>query len=140
MNKIKKILRKEKGVTGIDIATGAIVFILFTSTIFAIYLQIYKQSALVKIHEDAMGYIISICEDIDLKKYEDTEDIVQYGNTIIQAINLPTDKYTLELRKEKYIDVNSSAQDLVKKIKISLKYNFDNEERTIQVNKIKVKE
>ena len=131
---------RECGATGIDIATGAMIFILFTSTIFTIYLQIYKQSALVKIHEDVMGYIIQICEDIDMKSYATTENIETYKNQIIQDINLPTDKYTLSLLSEKYIDENPSAQDLVKRINIKIKYNFDNEEREIQINKIKIKE
>lgn len=139
MNKNKK-LKQENGATGIDIATGAIIFILFTSTIFTLYLQIYKQSALVKIHEDIMGYIIEICEDIDMQSYEATEDLEQYKVQVTQTINLPTDKYTLSLTNEKYIDENTSAEDVVKRINIKVRYNFDNEEREIQINKIKVKE
>lgn len=140
MNKINKKMKNEKGATGIDIATGAMIFILFTSTIFALYLQIYKQSALVKIHQDIVGYMIEICEDIDMKSYEETEDLNQYGEQIVSQIDLPTDKYTLTLTKEKYIQDNPDAQDLVKRIKINIKYNFDNKEREIQINKIKIKE
>lgn len=139
MKKNKKI-RSEKGATGIDLTTGALIFILFTSVVFTLYLQIYKLSALVKIHEEAMGYIILICEDIDMQNYQATEDLEQYKTGVMQRISLPSNKYTLSLSKTKYTDTNSTAQDLVKRITISIKYNFDNEDREIKINKIKVKE
>lgn len=139
MCKSKKNIN-EKGATGLDLATGMMIFILFTSTIFTLYLQIYKQSSLVKIHEDIMGYIIAICEDIDMEDYESTEDLETYKDEVTQRVHLPTDKYTLSLSKEKYADINTSAEDLVKRIKIKVTYNFDNQEREIQISKIKVKE
>ena len=139
MFKNKKIT-SEKGATGLDLATGMIIFILFTSTIFTLYLQIYKQSSLVKIHEDALGYIIQICEDIDMQPYEETEDLEEYQKTITQKLNLPTNKYSLSLSKEKYIDTHIEAEDYVKKIKVKVTYIFDNEENEIEISKIKVKE
>lgn len=140
MNKENLKLRSERGASGLDIATGAVIFMIFTTLVFSLYLQIYKQTALIKIHEDAMGYIIQICEDIDMKNYGQTEDLEEYKNTIINEINLPQDKYKLSLFQEKYIEENPEAQDLVKKISINITYNFDGEDRQITVNKIKVKE
>ena len=138
---IKKInLKKENGATGLDIATGALVFILFTTVILTLYVQIYKQSALIKIHQDAMTYVIKICEDIDLKEYGEIEDLNDYKNSIISQIGLPEDRYTLSLSQEKYIDTYPDAKDIVKKIKISLVYNFAGQDKEIIVNKIKVKE
>lgn len=140
MKKIKKMIKNERGFTGLDLVTGAIIFSLLTSTIFTLYLQIYKQSSLIKIHEHAMGYIIEICEDIDMQDYASTENLEQYKQEIINKISLPTDKYSLSLTQEKYIDINENASDLVKRISINVKYNFDSKEREIKVNKIKVKE
>lgn len=139
MKKNKKN-RGEIGATGIDLTTGALIFILFTSVVFTLYLQIYKLSALVKIHEEAMGYMILICEDIDMQNYQATENLDQYKTGVMQRISLPSNKYTLSLSKVKYTDTNSTAQDVVKRITISIKYNFDNEVREIKINKIKVKE
>ena len=87
-----------------------------------------------------MGYIILICEDIDMQNYQSTENLDQYKTQVMERISLPSNKYTLSLSKVKYTDTNSTAQDLVKRITISIKYNFDNEDREIKVNKIKVKE
>ena len=140
MSKNKQKLKKEKGATGLDIATGAFVFILFTTVILTLYLQIYKQSSIIKIHENAMGYIIEICEDIDMRDYGELEDINEYKERIIAQINLPEDKYNLVLTQEKYIDTHTDAQDLVKRMKINITYNFVGQERSIEVNKIKVKE
>lgn len=138
----RKIIKfnKENGATALDISTGALIFMLFTSVIFTLYLQIYKQSSLIKIHQDAMGYVIQICEDIDLQSYETTENLEEYKNDIINKINLPVNKYTLTLKQEKYVDTHPGADDIVKKIIVNIKYTFDNEERSIEIKKIKVKE
>ena len=133
-------LNKERGATALDISTGALIFMLFTSIIFTLYLQIYKQSSLVKIHQDVMGYVIQICEDIDLEDYEATEDLEEYKNNIISKINLPVDRYKLTLQQEKYIDTHPEAEDIVKKIIVNINYTFDNEERSIEIKKLKVKE
>lgn len=140
MKKILEKLRKEKGITGLDITTGAIVFFLFTTLIFTLFLQIYKQSSLIKIHQQAMGYIIDICEDIDLQDYNFTEDLQEYKNYIIDEIGLPQDNYNLTLSVEKYIETHPNAEDLVKKITVNIRYTFDGEEKSIEVNKIKVRE
>lgn len=140
MNKKMIKLKKETGASGLDVATGALIFMMFTSLIFSLYLQIYKQTSLIKIHENALGYIIQICEDIDMKSYGETEDLAEYKNQVIQTIDMPEDKYTLLMYQEKYIDENPNAQDLVKKITINVTYNFDGEDRTITIKKIKVKE
>lgn len=140
MKKMLKEVKKERGATGLDVATGTMIFILFTTVILTLYIQIYKHSAIIKIHENAMGYIIQICEDIDMKNYGEIEDLQEYKNMLIALINLPEDKFKLSLTQEKYIDKHPDAQDIVKKIKISLTYNFDGQDREISVNKIKVKE
>ena len=69
-----------------------------------------------------------------------TEDLEGYKNQIINKINLPEDRYTLTLQQEKYIDTHPEANDIVKKIIVNIKYTFDNEERDIEIAKIKVKE
>ena len=140
MKIIKPKLRSEKAATGLDITTGALVFVLFTTLIFTLYLQIFKQSSIVKIHQDALGYIIQICENIDMESYETTENIEQYKDNIIDEINFPIDRYNLDLSVEKYTDIYPEAQDIVKRIKVSVSYVFDGEERKIEINKIKVKE
>lgn len=140
MKKIKMSLKEETGVTALDISTGTLIFVLFTTVILALYTQIYKQSALIKIHQDAMSYIIQICEDIDLKEYGMTENINEYKLNIIEQINFPIDKYELTLNQEKYIETHLDAEDLVKRINIRITYTFDGQEKIIEVNKIKVKE
>ncbi len=140
MRKKRFNFKGEKAATSIDIVTGVFIFMMFTSLIFALYIQIYKQSSIIKIHQDAMGYIIQICEDIDMEDYETTDDLNEYKKDIISKINLPEDRYTLTLQQEKYIDTNKDAKDILKKIVINIKYTFDNEQRSIEVKKIKVKE
>ena len=135
----KKKIKKEKGATGLDVATGVVIFMLFSTFILTLYVQIYKQTSIIKIHEDAMGYIISICEDIDMRNYGDIEDLQQYTALIKTKIGLPN-RYNLQITQEKYINTHPEAEDIVKRLTISITYNFDEEDRVITVNKIKVKE
>lgn len=136
-NKTK--IKKEKGATGLDVATGVVIFMLFSTFILTLYVQIYKQTSIIKIHEDAMGYIIPICEDIDMRNYDDIEDLQQYTALIKTKIGLPN-RYNLQITQEKYINTHPEAEDIVKRLTISITYNFDEEDRVITVNKIKVKE
>lgn len=140
MKKIGQNVKSEKAATALDITTGVLIFVTFTSVIFALYLQIYKQSSIIKIHQDAMGYVIQICEDIDLQSYEATENLEEYKADVISRINFPEDRYKLNFQLEKYIESNPEAEDLVKKITVNISYTFDNEERSIEIKKIKVKE
>ena len=140
MDENKQKIKRENGATGLDVATGALIFILFTTVILTLYVQIYKQSSIIKIHEDAMGYIIEICEDIDMRNYGELEDINGYKDMIIAKIGLPVDRYNLYLTQEKYIDTHADAKDLVKRMKRNIRYNFDGQERSIEVNKVEVKE
>ena len=140
MKIIGQRVKSEKAATALDITTGVLIFVLFTYVIFTLYLQIYKQSSIVKIHQDVMGYAIQICEDIDLQSYENTEDLEAYKEDIISRINFPEDRYVLNLQQEKYIESNQKAEDIVKKIIVNISYTFDNEERSIELKKLKVKE
>ena len=128
--------KNNKGTTTLDMTTGVIIFVLFTSLILTLYLNIYKQASLIKIHEDAMSYLTKICEAIDLKAYDDTDDV----NAIAREVGLPTDKYKISYTIEKYTKDHPEAEDLVKRINITLLYTFDKETRTIEISKIKVKE
>ena len=48
-NKTK--IKKEKGATGLDVATGVVIFMLFSTFILTLYVQIYKQTSIIKIHD-----------------------------------------------------------------------------------------
>ena len=69
-----------------------------------------------------------------------TEDLEAYKEDIISRINFPEDRYVLNLQQEKYIESNQKAEDIVKKIIVNISYTFDNEERSIELKKLKVKE
>ena len=82
-------------------------------------------------------YLNSLIYNIE---YGEIENLQEYTNLIIAKTGLPLDKYTLTLTQEKYIDSHPEAQDIVKRINVNIRYNFDGQDREIEVNKIKVKE
>lgn len=136
-------LKKENGVTNADMVIGMIIFIIGAATILTLYLQIYKLTSKIKIDQTAIGYITEICEQIDLNNYEDIT--VENVNTIISNAKIP-DNYqftcsNIENYSSKYMQsTGNEIPDVVKKVFINVKYNFDNYSRNYQVSKIKVKE
>lgn len=136
-------LKKENGVTNADMVIGMIIFIIGAATILTLYLQIYKLTSKIKIDQTAIGYITEICEQIDLNNYEDIT--VENVNTIISNAKIPSNYEitcsNIENYSSNYKDeTGNDIPDVVKKVFINVKYNFDNYSRNYQVSKIKVKE
>lgn len=135
--------KKENGVTNADMVIGMIIFIIGAATILTLYLQIYKLTSKIKIDQTAFGYITEICEQIDLNNYEDIT--VENVNTIISNAKIPSNYEitcsNIENYSSNYKDeTGNDIPDVVKKVFINVKYNYDNYSRNYQVSKIKVKE
>ena len=120
-------IKSERGATGIDVAGGLIIFVAASAIIVTLYYQIYMNVAIAKIHEVAIGCVTEIFEQIDLENYDDITD------TKVQSL--------IEQSKiNQYSDEIESAEDIVKKIKITVTYSVNGQEREFKMNKIKIRE
>lgn len=135
-------LKGEKGVTGIDVTIGLILFLIGTTAVLNMYLQIYKNSTMLKINETILGYVTEIFEEIDLENYDDITN--QRVEEIINAANIPS-QYTITKTITKYKDLvenktDEKVNDYVKKITLNIKYSIDNVQRDFDISKVKVRE
>lgn len=70
-------IKNEKGVTGIDIAGGIVVFAFASTIILSMYFNLYMNAVSIKIHQAVVAYITEIFERIDLENYDNiTEESV----------------------------------------------------------------
>lgn len=138
-------IKNERGITGIDIVGGLIIFMFASSAILVMYYNLYVNVTSIKIHETAIGIITDIFEKIDLENYDEitetkiAELISDSGANEYFSKEKNNSNISYEL--EKYTDINSYAKmDLVKKIKITVKYQINGENKEVSLYKIKIKE
>lgn len=132
-------IREEKGITGIDVATGIVIFIIASTVILELYYQIYVHTVSIKIHETAIGYITEIFESIDLAQYDDVDTVEEIENNIIKDTIKSPYQYQVEI--DKYSEDVPESKDLVERITIKISYNINEKEnRSFEMNKIKIRE
>lgn len=138
-------INNEKGATGIDVATGLIIFIVASVAVVNLYYQIYVTSVTIKIHEVAVGCITEVFERIDLENY-DTITEEKVGQMIDDA-NM--NKYFNETKNKSHVEYSVSnysdetggfAEDIVKRINITVVYTISGNQVTFPINKLKVRE
>ena len=100
--------------------------------------------AIAKIHEVTIGCVTEIFEQIDLENYDDITDTKVQSlieqSKINQYFDESRNHSTITYTIEKYSDEIESAEDIVKKIKITVTYSVNGQEREFKMNKIKIRE
>lgn len=70
-------IKSERGVTGIDIVGGLLVFAFASTAILSMYFNLYVNAVSLKIHQVVVGYVTEVFERIDLENYDNvTEESV----------------------------------------------------------------
>lgn len=151
--------KKEKGVTGVDIATGIIIFIVSSTTILAMYYEIFIQIVAIRLHEIAVAAVTEVFEGIDAASYDEVNqyktsatgeinegivyDLIRYSD-LKSKTKTGKDIYTTTLSIEKYSETSENhdkgLNDYLIKVSIFVKYQIGDKERSFQMNKIKIKE
>lgn len=138
-------IKSEKGITGIDVAGGLLIFVLTAAGILTLYYNIYVNSISIKIHQTAIAYIAEVFERIDLENYENItrQSVGQFiaDTGMLDYFNEEKNNSSIEYEVYKYSDSNSEVtHDLVKKVQVILKYTINGKEVKFPMNKLKVKE
>lgn len=134
--KCKKYLKSNQGFTMQDLAIAIIILFLFVGTIGGIYLTIYQVQADTKIDSIATLYTVQIMEYIDKVSYDDVINGME--DTVRQEFGIP-ESFGILIDVSSYLPTGNS-QDLVKQVKLTLTYHFGNDDRTINIEKLKIKE
>lgn len=129
---MKKIFN-EKGITGIDLTIGIVVLSIFTGVIVSLMLNAYSTSIGVKKSANAMAYATIILEKVDEKSFEDVNDsFVEYLEALGE-VDI-SDDYTITFNTEVL------EENLFKKATITVSYDVNDDQKSITINKLKIKE
>lgn len=133
----KRILQSNKGFTIQDLAVAIIAIVLFAGIIGSTYVSIYKVQAETQVEAVATLFTVQIMEYIDKIGYDEVR--ADKTDLLIQEIrnkfSIPS-SYTIELQIIPMIE----EQDLVKTVKLTFGYQFKNIDRSIVIERLKVKE
>lgn len=132
MKKLLERIKSNKGFTMQDLVIGIIVLTIFAGTIGGSFIVVYKMQSQTKITSLATVYGIQILENIDKISYDEvnTGDLKtwrsDYSIPEMFKLNLEVDKYNTE--------------DTIKKVKLTISYEFDEKAENLVLEKFKVKE
>lgn len=164
---LKKALREEKGFTGVDLTIAVIILMLFVALITTLFYNVYLSSSSTKRSATANSYIIDVFENIDRMTYEEVQqdNIVNSStDTFVQVLQaklienskidnvlikrgITEDKnlakpFQLEISVSNYnqTEGNTDKEDLIKIIKVRMKYKVGKKVETIDSQRLKTKE
>lgn len=130
-------LKQNKGFTMQDLIIAFGIILVVGGTIGTTYLAIYSIQIETKKDAIATLYAIQITEYIDKISYE---EVIEGMDTeaIKQEFNI-SNKYEVNINVGNY-EQDGKNLDMVKKVRIEINYTFDNQERKIVFNRLKIKE
>ena len=135
MKKVK--LKSNRGVTITDVVVAVIILSVFTGVVGNLYYLIAKNNNLIKYNTVAVYNAIKIAEDIDKISYDEvTEDL---NTNIKDRYNIP-EGFSAQVKVVKYSDEDSTKHDIIKRVNITIKYKFLKEDKTYNLEKLKIKE
>ena len=121
---MKKIISNNKGITGIDLTIGIIVLSIFSGVIISLMVNTYSTVVEIRKSANAMAYATIILEKVD-------DSFVSYLEALGE-VDI-SDDYKVEFSTE-------TLEDSFKKAIITVRYDVNGEEKSITINKLKVKE
>ena len=133
MKKLNKILKNNKGITGIDLTIGLIVLALFSGVITMLMSYKYKYSLEIQKGANAMAYATMVLEKVDEKSYEEVNEAFVTYLENLGEIEL-SDQYVINFSAKEL------SKDLFKKVEITVNYDFFGEQKSLAINKLKIKE
>jgi len=137
MKYTKRILKLNKGFLLQDLGIALIIIMLFAGTIGAAYISVYQVQADTQIDSVATLFTVQIMEYIDKIAYEEVtiDKIPTLTETIRSNFDIPS---TFQINLE--VIPSANEKDLVKSVKLTLNYTFSGEEKSIIIERLKVKE
>lgn len=139
-NSKKNRYKREEGVTIIDLVIAIIIMSVFVGVITTLMTGIYKQSLEVQISSNAMSYATIILEKIDEKSFEEVQNPNFVENLKASGEVTIPEEYTIKLNVENPDNVSEEVSDVIKKATVTVNYKIRNEEKSISISKLKVKE
>ncbi len=132
-----KIVKSNKGISGIDIVISIGVIVLFVGLIGSLFYKIYSTSTSIRLNALAIDYAVKIAEKTDRLTYEEVNN--EMNDTLNEDFEV-LDSYNATIMVEKYCDTDTSKEDIIKTVTIKVEYDFMNKKEEFIIKKLKIKE
>jgi len=138
---ISKLWKENKGIVVADALIAILIMSIFIGVISTLCYNIYISASFTKRNGIATNYGINIMEYIEKLPYDDVTEynLVQYINTLEDASIGNDTPYRIGKNIQNYNETpgNIGKKDLIKIIKVEIKYNLGDSEKIIKFEKIK---
>lgn len=129
-------IKSNSGFTMTDLVVALLMLTLFTGMIGSLLYSSYKTNIQTKMTGLSVNYAIQILEDIDKITYDEVKNGME--SKYINALSIPAG-FDLTIDVSNYNEGNSK-EDLIKKVKLTIIYQFSGETETVVFEKLKIKE
>ena len=130
-------LKSNKAFTLQDAAIAIAIILLFAGTITSTFVAIYKIQADTKVDSVAALFTVQIMERIDKLGYNEVEEdnIDNIISKMRADFNIPNN-FSINIE----IEPDEITNELVKTVHVKLGYNFNNQDKSISIKILKIKE
>jgi len=141
--KISNILKKEKGITGIDISLAVLIITIFTGVITTLFYNVYTTSINIERESEATYIAVNILEYANLILYD---EILTTDNSLLEQYkNSPNsifikNGYIVETKVSKHATTQNGKEDVIKNIEVKVKYKVGKKEEVLNIKTLKIKE
>ena len=145
-----KSLRKDKGIIISDAVIAVLLMMVFVGVIMSLMLNVFRESAKIKISSQQMDYITEIFEYVEKLKYEEVtaDNLIKFINDknvdYVKAAASIDDiddnvSYKMAISVESYIPTDETLPkyDLIKTVTLTIENNLADESYTTTSSKIK---
>lgn len=126
----------DRGVTLNDLVIAILIIGMFIGILTSSFTQIYKNNIYIKKDEEALYYVVRTLEDIDKMPYEKVQNTLNEELTAKYNI----DKDYLTINVENYNKSDTTKQDIIKIVTVTINYKVLGENKQYSVKKLKIKE
>ena len=123
---------------GVDIVVSILVLSLFAGVIAGMFAELFIQNISIRMDAMAVNYAVIILEDTDRLPYAEvtTENLMNN----VQERYYMSDNYTANIEVTNYSDIDSTKEDIIKIVKVTISYKLRDQEYSYTVQKLKIKE
>lgn len=131
-------IKQNKGITMVDLVIALAIISIMVGVVGNLFYQSFYYSTSITRTAYATSYAINAIEWIEKMPYEEVDSSL--NEKVKQALNIPADSYQIDITVENYKDKNPLKEDIIKIIKVTVKYIFNEKEESFSLKKLKIKE
>ena len=132
-----KIKNNQSGYSLVDVTVAILVITIFTGIIASLFVQISYNSSMIQLQSVAYNYAIRALELTDRLPYKQVDNTL--NETIAETLQVG-DNFEIAVEVTNYKGEYSSKKDLIKTVNVTVSYSFQNENFTINLAKLKIRE